>query len=952
MKKNHSILVLCGMSLLAAASCTRELPPPAGPEAFSITASISPDGPATRAILVDNPGVRMESFWSAGDRIGLAGADGTVRALQVASADITDGGRTAVFRSTDAVPGGDLIAFFPYQEGAVVSGGKVAMDLPATQRYSMAKGIPQPDPALAFMVGTGSAGNGVLMCNVLSVLKVGQSFDEKTVITKVELRDLSGGALSGRITVDPGRNYASDVSGGTAVLTLDCGEGVTLEPGVMGKFYFLVPARTYPRGVEVTFVTQEGTRIVKTSATASGLTCGRGVVYPVGEATNRDYVAGSGASTLARGAVLMTPDILRRCTVLNTGRERVRTPEGDYAKFGANDIFAPYFDMVVPGDLGIQEGSLLVFEATDDLPNGGVYKVSTFQQPYGDENHGRAYLQMTTEFPKAFDRMEFGGEMFDGDGNEIEEGGMELELGNYLSEVRDGEGNPVNFTRRADGSIAFSTDDMANVLTRAIHSLDKNISSPTLSLSYSGDNCSASLGAVLNIGMKAACKIERGELQFLHFTFHPKLDMKADFSISQEWNFGKELYLFTLYFVPGIPVAPGVILTPEIEFRAGIGAGAKVTLTTSINYTYDMGRYGFSYQPSQGFSFRHFEEEPDPADLEPEVGKSASFKLELSAYASLTMEPTISLYGLFGAGLCTDFILTLKNDYEISSGSQTNPHLALIPSLKFTPRTASLGGVFSKKWDNLSFEIPFEPLWKRYLLPVVGLQTGLQAHSLPWWHYADGTFWGHVGTVYKLKSDNGYSFIGINEDNYPAIRVVGNTIYHDTENVIHRIDGVRCGLTTNPDKPLLQPWKIVCDVQTGLSTEPWRRLVQIGDAQVPHQNVNWDLEYSAGNINYTDFGSIGRYGLMDIPAGPTEKKTISEVVGSATDFPEGRIRSYAIVAVNQSTGLEYTLYQSPPFTYYWPNTPAGPIFNRRSVENYEYNYSNNPEWPEDFPLPF
>ena len=198
MRKINSILVF-GITFLLLGACVREPIPPVE-ESRAITATIAADGPQTRAILMDNPGVRMESYWAAGDRIGLAGSDGAVKAFQVSANDISADGRTAVFRSEETVPTGNILAFFPYQEGAAVSGGKVSLDLPATQHYTLAGGLPQPDPGAALMVGTGSAATGISLCNVLAVLKVGQTFEQKTTVSRVEFRDLDDKDVAGRLT--------------------------------------------------------------------------------------------------------------------------------------------------------------------------------------------------------------------------------------------------------------------------------------------------------------------------------------------------------------------------------------------------------------------------------------------------------------------------------------------------------------------------------------------------------------------------------------------------------------------------------------------------------------------------------------------------------------------------------------------------------------------------------
>ena len=182
MKKKITTL----LALLAVFSCSRESYEPAVPDGLcEIRADIDPDGPATRAILLDNPGVRMDAAWTGGDRIGLAGTNGAAVSFQVATEDIASNGKSAIFRSENSVPSGSLTAFYPWQEGTSLSGGKLTMSFPDVQHYSLGQGVPQPDPSVALMAGTGSARSGVAFRNVMAVLKIGQAFDEVTTVTSV-----------------------------------------------------------------------------------------------------------------------------------------------------------------------------------------------------------------------------------------------------------------------------------------------------------------------------------------------------------------------------------------------------------------------------------------------------------------------------------------------------------------------------------------------------------------------------------------------------------------------------------------------------------------------------------------------------------------------------------------------------------------------------------------------
>ena len=896
----------------------------------SLVASIAPDGPLTRTILMDNPGVRVSTSWTGGDAITIFGPSGSRMSLSVADEDIFDSGKTAVFRSSMALPKGEISAIYPADDNASISGGKITTVFPDSQQYSLEDGLPQPDPSVSIMAGTGSASGGVAFCNVMAVLKIGQSFDEETTVTAVTFRDLSGKAVAGTISIDPSDNFVSQVSDGATTITLDCGKGVEMVAGATGVFYIIVPAREYPNGVEIAFVTSTGKQITRQAGVSNGITLGRGVVYPVGNISNRDYVAGTDASVLADNATLMTPEVLQQIAILSSKWEAVVNSEGGYVYYDKDPIYAPYYSMLIPNDMGLKEGDYLVFEATDDLPSGGVFQITNMETPYVDENHSRIEVHLTTDFAKAFKKLDYGEQLFDSNGEIVEDAGEDIDLASYLSEVRDSWGNSVQYSISEQGQIQFSEDVFQEAITKAISKMDRSISSPKLSMTITDPSqvCEANIGAMLTISMKAGLKVEDGELRWLHFMFNPQIKLSANFAIKGAVSKSKSFHLITLYFIPGIPVAPGVVLTPELEIRGSIGVGGEIVFSTSIEYTYDMGRYGFSYNNGQGFTFHHYESEPKPKDdFKPELG--ASLSGTVYAQGTITAIPSISLFRVLRAGIYVDFSLK----FGLTAASETIENniydtrkLFLTPEIAFSPYVASLGGAFTTKWENLIPKIEFDPLWERYLDPVMD----------------------HSTTI---------NLIAPGADEIPYVVAVGESYYKMTLNtqaffgamftmnkIVQSVDGF--SFSCKSLKPTLDDWEVCVLVKSGEFSGSWKS-VCLGSFRFTRYMPD----------AYTGLVEQNRYKLMDIPNNQKEGLDVSASgeIFCPGEFNQGEVRSLHLVCVNKSNGRIYTIKESYPFTYCWPSPPDGPWWNVSplSVEEYTYYQKNGWHvWPSNIPLPF
>ena len=82
-------------------------------EREGLLAVMDADLAATKSILVDNPGVKLESYWQAGDEIGVFGGSAENVLFQLKAEDLSSDGKTAEFRSESAIPSGKLTAYAP-----------------------------------------------------------------------------------------------------------------------------------------------------------------------------------------------------------------------------------------------------------------------------------------------------------------------------------------------------------------------------------------------------------------------------------------------------------------------------------------------------------------------------------------------------------------------------------------------------------------------------------------------------------------------------------------------------------------------------------------------------------------------------------------------------------------------------------------------------------------------
>lgn len=704
------------MIFLAAAALAACTPESLGPEQRSdrLRGVIESDMSVTKSILVDSPGVKLESFWQAGDQIGVYGGNAENALFSLKAEDLSANRKTADFSTDGTIPGGKLTAYSPYQKDATKDGNTIVVTFPARQDYVTYNGVVQPDPAANILLGEGSKAGGLTFLNMTAVLKIGQVFEAETLVKTVEFRDLSGAAVTGAMKLTGGTSPKAEITGDGKVLTLDMGEGVEFAAGSMRPLFLIVPARAYPQGFEITFIDSQGGKTVKTVGVTKGKTLERGVVYLIGDISGQDYPAES-KTVLKEGATIMTPALLDKSEIVVIDNDWVRDENGDAIRDEHNvAIRRPVLCLIVPKDLNPVEGGWLIFDQPSAaLPEGGVYKITSCQSVGNDRFQLEA--QFEPNFAAPYAEMTTGKPILDDAGNFLEDGGIVLDLASHLSGIVDDEGNAIPFSIGPNGDILFSEEATAMLLrepeTKAMYG--KTFSPPKVFFKHGEKNAEVSFGAKLSLNTRFSGCFADGEVQYLHLMLEPVFELSADFVLKAEFNYSKPFHLINLIFTPPIMIAPGVLLTVNLDLSGEVGIGGNVQFSTSVNYTYNMGRFILSYTIVSGFDARRQVMPAPEAEIKPDIGGASA---SVFAYGKLTAAPYFSLYGMLGFGVEAGFSLKFGAGFEDKTKSTK---LFLTPELELIPSIAVLGGRFTKRFSDLSTNIEFDPIWERYLSPKV-----------------------------------------------------------------------------------------------------------------------------------------------------------------------------------------------------------------------------------------
>ena len=244
------------------------------------------DGPTKTSMTEDNSIV-----WTKGDQIAIFQGATVADTYQVK--DQCDGTANGIFTlvSDNSEVNGEFssgmeipanIAVYPYSDGlgcssaTVTDGGITAtsytisgFDFPSVQQYQ-ANSFAQESFAMVAVTSSMSDHN-LRFRNVNGALKL--QLRGKCVVKSIKLEGNDNEKLAGAssITAYPGTTVPSIKMSSEAsdTITLDCGEGVQLDPAVPTIFIISVPPTVFSKGFTVTVVDTEGTEMPVTASVSN-----------------------------------------------------------------------------------------------------------------------------------------------------------------------------------------------------------------------------------------------------------------------------------------------------------------------------------------------------------------------------------------------------------------------------------------------------------------------------------------------------------------------------------------------------------------------------------------------------------------------------------------------------------------------------------------------------------
>ena len=270
-----NIFRLAFASMVLMVSCAKDdAITPSTAESTKFYASI--EAPATRTS-VDGEG---KLSWSANDEITIFS---NTNANQYKYTGESDGKSVFEPVSSQVSSATELTAnyaIYPYAANTTISNdGKILYTIPTTQKYAVNSFGLGANVMVA--VTEDENDNFLAFKNLCGYFEF--SLYGNVAVKSIEFKGNNGEKLAGAATITatnqdaPTFVFANDA---TETLTLDCGEGIALANAENPtKFWFVVPAITYEKGITITITDTEGKVMEKT--TSNSITIERSAVQPL-----------------------------------------------------------------------------------------------------------------------------------------------------------------------------------------------------------------------------------------------------------------------------------------------------------------------------------------------------------------------------------------------------------------------------------------------------------------------------------------------------------------------------------------------------------------------------------------------------------------------------------------------------------------------------------------------
>ncbi len=279
-------IILLSIGIALSVACQQETTPesPVQKSDAEFVASLESFDSPTKTSMTEDNGI----VWTKGDQIALFRGATVADTYQVK--DQCDGAASGIFdlitdnsgESSSGMENPTNIAVYPFSEGlgcssATVTDGGISttaytisgFQFPSIQQYQ-ANSFPQESFAMVAVTSSMSDHN-LRFRNVNGALKL--QLRGKCVVKSIKLEGNDNEKLAGAssITAYPGTTvpsikFSSEASG---TITLDCGEGVQLDPAVPTIFIISVPPTVFSQGFTVTVVDTEGNEMPVTASVSN-----------------------------------------------------------------------------------------------------------------------------------------------------------------------------------------------------------------------------------------------------------------------------------------------------------------------------------------------------------------------------------------------------------------------------------------------------------------------------------------------------------------------------------------------------------------------------------------------------------------------------------------------------------------------------------------------------------